>query len=80
MEVNGQLYPRGKSSRYPLVRRLGGTQSRSGHSGGVEKRSYHCPYQEFNPGHPTCSLVTILTELPPLPSGKDQFRSKTFLC
>jgi hypothetical protein len=27
------LYPRGKDSRYPLDRRLGGTQSRSGHRG-----------------------------------------------
>jgi hypothetical protein len=27
------LYPRGKSPRYPLDRRLGGPQSRSGHSG-----------------------------------------------
>jgi hypothetical protein len=27
------LYPRGKSSRYPLDRRLGGPQSRSGQRG-----------------------------------------------
>jgi hypothetical protein len=27
------LYPRGKSPRYPLERRLGGPQSRSGRSG-----------------------------------------------
>jgi hypothetical protein len=38
MEVSGQLhaqalYPQGKSPWYPLDRRLGGTQSRSGHSG-----------------------------------------------
>jgi hypothetical protein len=31
MEVNGQLYPRGKSPRYSLDRRLGWPQSRSGH-------------------------------------------------
>jgi hypothetical protein len=31
--VSGQLYPRGKSSRYPLDRRLGGSQSRSGRRG-----------------------------------------------
>jgi hypothetical protein len=27
------LYPRGKEPRYPLYRRLGGPQSRSGHRG-----------------------------------------------
>jgi hypothetical protein len=27
------LYPRGKGPRYPLDRRLGGPQSRSGHGG-----------------------------------------------
>jgi hypothetical protein len=32
------LYPRGKSPRYPLDRRLGGPQSRSGHD--VEKRKF----------------------------------------
>jgi hypothetical protein len=38
-EVNGQhhapaaLYPRGKSPQYPLYRRLGGPQSRSGRRG-----------------------------------------------
>jgi hypothetical protein len=36
MEVSGQLhdrslYPQGKSPQYPLDRRLGGPQSRSGH-------------------------------------------------
>jgi hypothetical protein len=33
MEVNGQLYPRGKSLRHPLDRRLGGPQSQSGRCG-----------------------------------------------
>jgi hypothetical protein len=39
MGVSGQrhapaaLYPRGKDSRYPLDRMLGGPQSRSGHTG-----------------------------------------------
>jgi hypothetical protein len=27
------IYPRGKNPRYPLYRRLGGPQSRSGHRG-----------------------------------------------
>jgi hypothetical protein len=31
MEVSGQLYPWRKSPRYPLDRRLGGPQRRSGH-------------------------------------------------
>jgi hypothetical protein len=54
MGVNGQrhapaaLYPRGKKPRYPLDRRLGGPQSRSGRRGqkksplpllGIESRS-----------------------------------------
>jgi hypothetical protein len=34
-----QLYPEGKSPWYSLDRRLGGPQSRSGHSGGEEKNS-----------------------------------------
>jgi hypothetical protein len=44
MEVSGQFHtpaafnPQGKSRRYPLDRRLGGTQSRSGR-GGEEKNS-----------------------------------------
>jgi hypothetical protein len=43
MEVSGQLhapalYPKGKSPRYPLGRRLGGPQSRSG-CDGEEKNS-----------------------------------------
>jgi len=36
------LYPWGKSSRYPLDRRLGGNQSQSEHSG-KEKKYHHCP-------------------------------------
>jgi len=51
MEVSGQLQapaalPQGKSPWYPLNRRLGGTQSRSGH-GGEEKNSQ--PPQEIEP-------------------------------
>jgi hypothetical protein len=42
MDVSGQLHPQGKSSRYPLYRRLGGTQSRSGR-GGEEKNSQPPP-------------------------------------
>jgi hypothetical protein len=46
MGVSGQrhapaaLYPREKDPRYPLVRRLGGPQSRSGH--GLEEKSSAC--------------------------------------
>jgi hypothetical protein len=28
-----------------------------------EKKSFHCPCQELNPGHPAHSLVTTLTQL-----------------
>jgi hypothetical protein len=38
----GPLYPQGKSPRYPLNRRLGGPQSRSGR-GGEEKNSQPLP-------------------------------------
>jgi hypothetical protein len=43
-----------------IDRRLGGPQSLSGRSGG--KKS--CPFWELNLGHPPCSVVTIMTELP----------------
>jgi hypothetical protein len=59
------LYLRGKSTRYPLVRRLGGSQSRSGR-GGEEEKSNNCPCRELNPNRPTRSLVSIQTELPRL--------------
>jgi hypothetical protein len=44
-----QLYPQGKSPWYPLDRRLGGPQSRSGHRG-EEKNSQ--PHRESNPRTP----------------------------
>jgi hypothetical protein len=54
MEVSSQLYSPaallpGKEPRYPLDRRLGGPQSRSGH-GGQEKNSQ--PRRESNPRTP----------------------------
>jgi hypothetical protein len=55
MEVSGQLlYPQGKSPCYPLDRRLGGPQSRSGRSG-EEKNSQ--PRQESNPRTPIIQPV-----------------------
>jgi hypothetical protein len=47
MKVNGRLHapaslPQGKSTWYPLDRKLGGPQSRSGH-GGEEKNSHPLP-------------------------------------
>jgi len=56
MEVSGHLhaqllYPWGKSSQYPLVRRLGGHQSWSGH--GDEEILSFC--WELNPSHPAHS-------------------------
>jgi hypothetical protein len=39
MELSGQIHPRGKSPGYPLDRRLGGPQSRSGRGG--EEKTYH---------------------------------------
>jgi hypothetical protein len=49
------LYPQGKSPRYPLDRRLGGPQSRSGH-GGEEKNSQPLP-RESNPRTPIVQPV-----------------------
>jgi hypothetical protein len=58
MEVSGQLHapaalPQGKSPWYPLNRRLGGSQSRSGR-GGEEKNSQPPPgiepYNSDRPG------------------------------
>jgi hypothetical protein len=47
MEVNGRpLYPQGKNPRYPLDRRLGGPQSRSGR--GVEEKNSQ-PLPGFEP-------------------------------
>jgi hypothetical protein len=49
-----------KSPWYSLDRRLGTPQIWVGH-GGEEKNPCSC--WKSNPGHPSCSLVTILTEL-----------------
>jgi len=61
------LYSWGKNRRYPLNRKLGGSQSRSGRYG--EERN-PCLYRESNPGGPARSLVTVLTELPRLPKER----------
>jgi hypothetical protein len=67
MEVSGQLrapaiLPRVKSRRYPLDRKLGGLQSRSGRSG-EGKKSHHSTSRELNPSRSHRSLFSILTEL-----------------
>jgi hypothetical protein len=49
-----------RAPRYPLDRRLGGPQNRSGCGGGDKK--YLCPYRELNPGRPTRNVVSILAE------------------
>jgi hypothetical protein len=51
MEVSGQLHPpaaliQGKSPWYPLDKRLGEPQIRSGHSG---EKKIHSPRRESNP-------------------------------
>jgi hypothetical protein len=48
------LYPQGKIPQYPLDKRLGGSQGRSGH-GGDEKNSQ--PRRESNPDHPIVQPV-----------------------
>jgi hypothetical protein len=52
MEVIGQFDPRGKSSQYPLDRRLGGPQSRPGRGGKKKKKKKNCLCRESNPGRP----------------------------
>jgi hypothetical protein len=52
--------PWGKSTRYPLDRRLGGSQSQSATRG---KEKNLCSCQKLNPGLPAHSLITVLTEL-----------------
>jgi hypothetical protein len=59
MEVSCQLHapsslPPGKTPKYPLDRKLGGPQSRSGRG----------PGRESNPGCPASSLVTTMTAIP----------------
>jgi hypothetical protein len=61
--VSGQLHapaalPPGKETRYPLHRRLGGSQSRCGHIWWRKIR----PYWESNPPR-SSSLISVLTEL-----------------
>jgi hypothetical protein len=59
----GRITPQGKSSRYPLDRRLGGPQSRSGR-GGEEKNSQPpLGIEHQNPHRPDRSLAAISTEL-----------------
>jgi hypothetical protein len=64
MEVSSQLHAPAalsisKDTRYALYRRLGGAQSQSG-----EEKNNPSPYRESNPGLPTCSLASVLTEQP----------------
>jgi hypothetical protein len=78
MEVSGQLHARRKSPWYPLDRRLGGVQSRSG-SGGEEKNSQHLPGLE----PPIIQSVAqrYTTELPRLlPTNQKYFKMKRDDC
>jgi hypothetical protein len=62
------LYPLGKNHRYPLDRRLGGPQSRSG-QGAEEKNSQLPPGIELRSSdRPAHSPVAMPTELSWLPS------------
>jgi hypothetical protein len=63
MEVNGQLHapaalPQGKEPRYPLDRRLGGPQSRSGRNG--EEKNSH-PRRESNTRTPIAQPIKDVT-------------------
>jgi hypothetical protein len=56
----------GKERPYPLVRRLGEPQSRSGRGGEEKKNPYS--WGESKTSHPARSQVTILTELQRIPA------------
>jgi hypothetical protein len=56
------LFSRSQNPRYPLDRRLGGPQSRSGR-GDEERKSHNYPRRESNPDRPARSIVSVLTEL-----------------
>jgi hypothetical protein len=58
------LYPQGKNPWYPFDRRVGGSQSRSGHCGGEEKDSHPLPGLEPPIFQPVAQRYTIeLTQL-----------------
>jgi hypothetical protein len=59
---HGRFTSGNRTSRYPLGRRLGGPQSRSGREG-KEKEYHHCNCRELKPCRPGRSLVTIPTKL-----------------
>jgi len=61
----GRFTPEERAPWYPLVRRPGESQSRSGRSS-EEKLSLPCCCRESNTGCPARGLVPILTELPRL--------------
>jgi hypothetical protein len=57
----GRTLPRRKDPRYPLYRRLGGPQSRSGHRG--YRKKILCPFWRSNPDLPVVqSLVRHYTD------------------
>jgi len=68
------LYPRVKCPQCSLDRRLGGAQSRFGR-GGRRKNSHHCPCPKLNPGRPTRSLISILTQLPRVLGSVSDFQN-----
>jgi hypothetical protein len=63
MKVSGRIHAQAALPWYPLDRRLGGPQNRSGR-GGEEKNSQSPPGVEpYDPNRPARSLVAIPTEL-----------------
>jgi hypothetical protein len=75
------LYPWGKSPRYPLDRKLVGTQSRSGRCG-VEKISYTSPKSNLQfLDSRSCRVVAVPTELSrPLHIPSLQWRHLSYIC
>jgi hypothetical protein len=62
MEVSDQLHALPTLPLVPIAQEVRWAQEQAWTQWQGEK-SLPCPCWELNPGHPACSLVTILTEL-----------------
>ena len=70
------LYPRVRTFRYPLTRRLGGPQSRSGQFGCLRTVIPFCTgVQPRFVSHPACSLLTVLTATSQVLQKRDYART-----
>jgi hypothetical protein len=71
----GHALPREKDSRYPLYRRLGETQSRTGHREYRKNLFASAGYRTWNARSSSPQTDTVLTEL-----RRSEFRTIKFVC